>query len=143
MRKRDEKARTAGWKRARHAARDRKAEAHEVVEISSGDEAPPAAAPPARDHGALKREIHHVLNAFQHSREYGIYVCEQFRDPRFSGIDAYFHEVEDCAHGIDDLRYLGPLDSPLTSAMTLTLGKFADTLEALAARLRAALRAAQ
>jgi|GEM_PF-2866921 len=143
MRKRDEKARTVAWKRARQEARDRKAEAHEVVEISSGDEAPPAAAPPAPDHRALKREIHQILNAFQHSREYGIYVCEQFRDPRFSSIDTYFHEVEDCAHGVDDLRYLGPTESPLTSAMTLRLAKFADTLEALAARLRAAVRAAQ
>ena len=143
MKRRTEHERKAALKRARQDARDKKAEGHDIIDICSADEAMPDEAPPARDQRALKREIHHVLNAFQHSREYGVYVCEQFRDPRFSGIDAYFHEVEDCAHGIDDLRYLGPTESPLTSAMTLKLGKFAETLEALAARLRAAVQAAQ
>ena len=86
-----------------------------------------------------KRELYRVLNAFQHSPDYGVYVCENFRDPRHQHIDAYFHEVQSSAFGISELcRKIGPADTPLSAHARMELLSFAATLESLAVRARAA-----
>lgn len=126
-------------KRARGKERDLKHQRleGEVIEISSDES----------DHdgfvcvpGCDKLELFRVFNAFQHSRDYGIYVCEQFRDPRFEHIDSYFHEVENSAIGISDLcRCIGKLNEPLPDRSRAKVVRFAEMLENLACRTRAAL----
>ena len=96
--------------------------------------------PPAADKSALYR----VLNAFQSSPDFGIYVCEQFRDPRHTHIDAYYHEVENDAFGLSDLcRLVGKPGTPLSDRARAQLLRFADTLESLARRTRAAVEGGQ
>lgn len=65
-----------------------------------------------RDAGA-KAELHRVLQAVQCSRDFGIYFCESFRDPRRHYIDDYWHEVSQEAMGVEELhRVVGKADSP-------------------------------
>lgn len=91
--------------------------------------------PPAAD----KPELYRVLNAFQSSPDFGVYVCEQFRDPRYTRIDEYYHEVENAAFGVRDLGALvGRLSTPLSAEARERLLLFAAALESLAARTRAA-----
>lgn len=127
-------------KRARNKERDLKHQRLEgdVIEISSdGSDGEGFVHVPVSCH---KLELFRVLNAFQHSRDYGIYVCEKFRDPRFEHIDSYFHEVEDSAIGISDLcRSIGRLDEPLQKKSRAQVLRFAELLETLARRTRAAL----
>jgi hypothetical protein len=127
-------------KRARGKERDAKHQRleGEVIEISSDDSDAEGfvRVPVCGD----KLELFRVFNAFQHSRDYGIYVCEKFRDPRFENIDSYFHEVEDCAIGISDLcRCIGRIKEPLEEKARAQVARFAETLENLARRTRAAL----
>jgi len=87
----------------------------------------------------VKRELYRVLNAFQGSPDFGVYVCEAFRDPRHQHIDSYFHEVESTAFGISDLcRKLGPANTPLIPHVRAEILSFAEALESLARRARAA-----
>lgn len=126
-------------KRSRTKERDQKHQRLEggVIEISSdSDDGDFVRVPLNCD----KRELFRVFNAFQHSRDYGIYVCEKFRDPRFEHMDTYFHEVEDSAIGVSDLcRCIGRLDEPLPDKSRAQVARFADLLEALARRARAGL----
>lgn len=87
----------------------------------------------------VKRELYRVLNAFQNSPGFGVYVCEDFRDPRHQQVDSYFHEVESTAFGISALcRMIGPTDTPLGEHARFQILCFADALERLAGRARAA-----
>ena len=87
-----------------------------------------------------RTELFRVLNAFQHSPGFGIYVCEHFRDPRWNLIDDYFEEVEKSAIGIDDLaRRLGRGGFHVQLPEKQDLLKLAWKLEILARRLRDAL----
>ena len=128
-------------KRARSKERDLKQQrlAGEVVEISSDEDDEEFVRVPL---AADKPELFRVLNAFQSSPGFGIYVCEQFRDPRHEHIDEYFHEVQESALGISDLcRCLGKPHTPLQDAARGRMLCFAHVLESLARRTRAALAA--
>jgi hypothetical protein len=88
---------------------------------------------------AVKIELHSVLNAFQHSPDYGVHVCESFRDPRKHGMDEYWSEVELEAFSIDELhRLVGgvqrqPVD--LSDRARARLHQFARLLERLSKRI--------
>lgn len=65
-----------------------------------------------RDAGA-KAELHRILQTVQCSRDFGIYFCESFRDPRRHYIDDYWDEVSHEAIGVEELhRVVGKADSP-------------------------------
>ena len=53
---------------------------------------------------AVKIELHSVLNAFQYSPDYGVHVCESFRDPRKHSMDDYWPEVELEAFSVDEMH---------------------------------------
>jgi len=85
---------------------------------------------------AVKGELHGVLNAFQNSRSFGVYVCEAFRDPRKAPIDAYWEEVAGEAYGIEDLhRLIGRRDHPLSDEARARMHQFARLLERLSRRV--------
>lgn len=85
---------------------------------------------------AGKLELHHVLNAFQHSAEYGVHVCETFKDPRRYVMDAYWDEVRDEAFSIEELHHLvGGTTSDLSDQARARLHQFARALERLSKRI--------
>lgn len=91
---------------------------------------------PESDPVASKVELHRVLNSFQSSQDFGVYVCEAFRDPRQHYIDDYWAEVEREALGIHDLRkHLGRTTAPLSDDARRQLYQFARLLERLAKRI--------
>ena len=85
---------------------------------------------------AGKIELHHVLNAFQHSTEYGVHVCETFKDPRRYVMDAYWDEVREEACSIDQLHNLvGGVSTPLSDTARARLHQFSRTLARLSRRI--------
>lgn len=85
---------------------------------------------------AGKLELHRVLNAFQHSTDYGVHVCESFKDPRRFVLDDYWDEVFLEAFSIDDLHHaVGGLADPLTDDARARLHQFARVLERLSKRI--------
>ena len=95
---------------------------------------------PSHRDSARKVELHRILDAFQLSEDYGIYVCEAFRDSRRTCIDHYWAEVEDQASGLSELRQaVGRHTTPLLPEARAQLAKFGATLRRLAERLDAAL----
>ena len=95
--------------------------------------------PSHRDY-ARKIELHKILDAFQLSDDYGVYVCEAFRDSRRTCIDHYWDEVEDQASGLSELRQLvGKSTTPLLPEARAKLSRFGDTLRRLSERIDAAL----
>lgn len=84
-----------------------------------------------------KAELHRVLQAVQFSAEYGVFFCENFRDPRRQHIDDYWEEVCNEAIGIDQLhRAVGRVDNTELSRAALSrLHLFARLLERLARRI--------
>jgi hypothetical protein len=88
------------------------------------------------EENSAKRELHQILNAFQHSADWGIYVCESFKDPRRHYLDDYWGEVQEEAHGIHDMRTkLGKFSEPLDTNAVATFNHFARSLERLAKRI--------
>lgn len=86
--------------------------------------------------GAGKLELHRVLNAFQNSPDFGIHVCEQFRDPRKYVLDQYWDEVSLEAFSIHDLRHaVGGIEAPLTDDARARLHQFSRVLERLSKRI--------
>lgn len=87
--------------------------------------------------GAKKLELHSVLNAFQHSPQYGVHVCESFKDPRKHHMDDYWDEVQYEAMSIDELHKLvGGFQGPeLSDAARARLHQFARLLERLSRRI--------
>lgn len=64
-----------------------------------------------------KMELHSVLNCFQLSEAVrnGIYVGENFKDPRYAKLDSYYYDVQDSTVGFTELRKsLGPNNTPLS-----------------------------
>jgi hypothetical protein len=85
---------------------------------------------------AFKIELHSVLNAFQHGGEYGVHVCESFRDPRYHHMNDYWDEVACEAISIQELHSLvGGGSKPLSDAARARLHQFARLLERLSKRI--------
>lgn len=83
-----------------------------------------------------KSELYRILNAFQNSHDYGVYVCQKFRDPRRHYIDSYYGEVADEAFGVVELSALiGKPGEPLTEQARQEFTRFASTLRELAERI--------
>ena len=83
-----------------------------------------------------KTELHRVLNCIQCSNDFGIYVCEELRDPRRNYIDDYWREIADQALGVDDLhRVVGPVSNPLTDEARTRMHQFSRLLERLSKRI--------
>jgi hypothetical protein len=83
-----------------------------------------------------KRELHQILNSIQHSAEWGVFVCEEFKDPRQHNLDDYWSDVVEEASGIRDLRScLGKFSDPLDTDTISQFNHFARTLERLAKRI--------
>lgn len=83
-----------------------------------------------------KSELYRILNAFQNSHDYGVYVCQKFRDPRRHYIDSYYGEVADEAFGVVELSALiGKPGEPLTEQARHEFTRFASTLRELAERI--------
>jgi hypothetical protein len=91
---------------------------------------------PSSDPAASKTELHRVLNSFQNSQDFGMYVCEAFRDPRQHYIDDYWAEIESEAVGIHDLRKcIGKTTAPLEDDARRKLYQFSRLLERLSKRI--------
>jgi hypothetical protein len=88
-------------------------------------------------HSEVKAELHRVLQSIQCSSDFGVYLCESFRDPRRHYIDDYWHEVAAEAYGIEELhRVVGKVDNtPLTDDARSRLHLFARLLDRLARRI--------
>jgi hypothetical protein len=84
-----------------------------------------------------KAELHRVLQSIQCSSEFGVYLCESFRDPRRYYIDDYWQEVSHEAVGIQDLhRLVGKVNStPLSDEARTRLHQLARLLDRLARRI--------
>jgi hypothetical protein len=83
-----------------------------------------------------KVELHRVLNCFQNSPDFGVHVCEAFRDPRKSGMDAYWDDVKHEAFSIDELHHIvGGVDSPFSLELCASMHRFARVLERLSKRI--------
>ena len=84
-----------------------------------------------------KAELHRVLQAVQCSSDFGVYLCESFRDPRRHYIDDYWQEVEHEALGVQELhRLVGKVDNaPLSDEARAYMHQFARLLERLARRI--------
>lgn len=83
-----------------------------------------------------KTELHRVLNCIQCSNDFGIYLCEELRDPRRNYIDDYWRDIADRALGIDDLhRLIGPASNPLTDEARARMHQLARLLERLSKRI--------
>lgn len=90
----------------------------------------------ASESAVHKAELHKVLNCIQASADYGVYVCEDLRDPRRHYIDDYWNEIREQAIGIDDMhRLLGSSTSPLTEEARARFHRLARLLERLSKRL--------
>ena len=91
----------------------------------------------ALEHGNGKAELHRVLQSIQCSHDFGIYLCESFRDPRRHYIDDYWTEVSHEAFGIEELhRAVGRVDgTPLSDQARARLHQFARLLDRLARRI--------
>ena len=83
-----------------------------------------------------KAELHKVLNCIQASADYGVYVCEDLRDPRRQYIDDYWAEIREQAFGLDDMhRLLGSSTSPLSEEARARFHRLARLFERLSKRL--------
>ena len=89
------------------------------------------------EHANGKAELHRVLQSIQCSHDFGIYLCESFRDPRRHYIDDYWTEVSAEAFGIEELhRAVGRVDNtPLSDQSRARLHLFARLLDRLARRI--------
>jgi hypothetical protein len=85
---------------------------------------------------ATKAELHRVLNCIQSSTDYGIYLCEDLRDPRRHHIDDYWAEIAETAMGLDDLHKLvGSSSTPLSNEALSKMHQLARLLERLSKRI--------
>jgi hypothetical protein len=83
-----------------------------------------------------KIELHRVLNSIQCSNDFGVYLCESFRDPRRAYVDDYWSDVADQALGVDDLRHtLGKASAPLSDQARARFHQLARLLERLSKRI--------
>ena len=84
-----------------------------------------------------KAELHRVLQAMQCSSEFGVYLCESFRDPRRHYIDDYWQDVCKEAIGVEEMHKLvGKVDdTPLPEEARVRFHQLARLLERLARRI--------
>ena len=83
-----------------------------------------------------KTELHRVLNCIQCSNDFGIYICEDLRDPRRQYIDDYWKDISDKALGIDDLhKLIGPASTPLSDEARSRMHQLARLFERLSKRI--------
>lgn len=84
-----------------------------------------------------KAELHRILQAIQCSSEFGVYLCESFRDPRRHYIDDYWQDVCKEAIGIEEMhRLVGKVnDTPLPDEARVRFHQLARLLERLARRI--------
>lgn len=84
-----------------------------------------------------KNELHRVLQAIQCSTDFGVYLCESFRDPRRHYIDDYWQDVCKEAIGIEEMhRLVGKVDNtPLTDEARARFHQLARLLERLSRRI--------
>lgn len=84
-----------------------------------------------------KAELHRVLQAVQCSSDFGVYLCESFRDPRRHYIDDYWQDVCNEAIGIEEMhRVVGKVnDTPLTDEARARFHQLARLLERLSRRI--------
>ena len=83
-----------------------------------------------------KLALHQILNSIQSSRDYGIHVCESFRDPRTACIDDYWEDVESEAISLDDLhRLIGPVRTPITDTCRAGMNRLSRLLERLSKQI--------
>ena len=83
-----------------------------------------------------KAELHRVLNSVQSSTDFGVYLCESFRDPRRTYVDDYWAEVSDQALGVDDLRFLlGKASTPLSDEARARFHQLSRLFERLSKRI--------
>jgi len=113
-------------------------------EARKADRGGPARAPPIASRPPAsnepKRELWRILNGFQNSDNYGVYVSEHLRDPRRHYIDDYYDEVAEHCVGIRDLgSSLGRLGDPVSGECRQGFTQLAGTLRRLAGRIEAAL----
>ena len=86
-----------------------------------------------------KRELWRILNGFQNSDNYGIYISEQLRDPRRHYIYDYYEEVAGHCVGIRDLgSSLSRLSDPVSGECRQGFVQLAGTLRRLAGRIKVA-----
>jgi hypothetical protein len=95
------------------------------------------------EHNAkLKRELWKIINSIQESNEYGIYVCESFRDPRRQCIDTYWSDVEQDAVGLHDVGgTIGRNVLPLTPRCKEMFSRLSHVLGNLSKRIDKVLEA--
>ena len=87
-------------------------------------------------HRAIKTELHKVLNCIQNSADFGIYLCEDLRDPRRHHIDDYWTEIAGTAMGLDDLhKLIGSTSTPLSDEALARMHQLARLLERLSKRI--------
>lgn len=84
-----------------------------------------------------KAELHRVLQAVQCSTDFGVYLCESFRDPRRYYIDDYWQDVQKEAIGIQEMHKLvGKIDNtPLADEARARFHQLARLLERLSRRI--------
>ena len=84
-----------------------------------------------------KAELHRILQAIQCSSEFGVYLCESFRDPRRHYIDDYWQDVCKEAIGVEEMhRLVGKVnDTPLPDEARVRFHQLARLLERLARRI--------
>jgi hypothetical protein len=83
-----------------------------------------------------RKELHRVLHSIQSSPDYGIYVCESFKDPRRQCIDEYWEEVAQEALGLQHLhRLIGTGQGPLTDDACRALHRLSRLLARLSQRI--------
>lgn len=84
-----------------------------------------------------KAELHRVLQAIQCSTDFGVYLCESFRDPRRHYIDDYWQDVCKEAIGVEEMhRLVGKVnDTPLTDEARARFHQLARLLERLSRRI--------
>ena len=87
-----------------------------------------------------KNELWSIVNAFQHSPNFGVYVCESFRDPRRTQIDDYWHEVQKDAVGIHEVgSCIGRYKEPISDNAKKQFRRLEAVLRSLADRVDRAL----
>ncbi len=111
--------------------------AHPIAAALQGPAHSVAAMQQALRNTEAKAELHRVLQAIQCSSDFGVYLCESFRDPRRHYIDDYWHDVSSEAIGIEEMhRLVGKVNnSPLTDETRAKFHQLARVLERLSRRI--------
>ena len=112
---------------------------HEIVEIHDDDnmgDNPYTVVPPATP----KKELWGVLNSFQYSPNFGVYICQKFKDPRRTQIDDYWNDVKSSAVGIHETGCcIGRINDPVSDQAKAQFRVLEKELRSIADRIKNAL----